>query len=232
LTGKWRKYYDFCKRKKMEFEEPAMTTEEEAAMAQARFENIQKKINQESWDTYSEQLLREWKHKADGWRWLHERNARLWRAKTTYFTLFLIIFNAITSIINFVGAAQDDYDTRIAMFYTAGCLAICASGVATFQGYLGCEKRSLKHWMKSVQFGAFSRGISATLTMIPSERLHARVRIELALQRLGNLLMDSPPINAKTITSYRKYHTLSKSDPNIISNDLSIKIRPPDKKVK
>ena len=199
---------------------------EMAALADAKFSKLKKKINANNWTIELEDLMQSWGEKAAGYRELHDGSAGYWKSLGDKLYLPVIILSTIGGVSNF-GAAG--FENQTYWMYGIGAINIFTAAMAAVAQYYKPDEKSQNHNSVARNFGSFYRNMMLELGMSREDRMNSEDLIRWAKNEYDRIISEAPPVPSSIVNRFKELHGKSKKNlPEIITCNYEIKINRPE----
>jgi len=149
------------------------------------------------------ELLKIWKAKAGGWRWLHYKSMALYKSINTNFTYASIILSTIAGAGGFSTAgAQTKNEMEMVLGYVFGGINVVIGLINSVQRFGKPAEKTELHASAAMQYAMLYRLLETEISLSDKHRrsdLIATVRTE-----MDRLLAQSPMIPQKVIDKFNK----------------------------
>lgn len=200
---------------------PNYTLDEEQALNAAKFSELQKKLNEASWNDEAEDLMRSWGIKSAGLRWLHFNAATTWKKTSNRLSLPVILLSTLTGVASFGSTNFADQTTTM---YVLGSLNILTALLASLKQFYNSDEKYQNHLDVSKQFGSFYRQMVLELSLPRSDRRPCDELSKWAKLEYDRLQLESPPIGGESISKFNETFKALSDKPDIATNNIDIKI--------
>lgn len=192
----------------------------------------------EEWDQKSEALLREWKEKASGYRWLHNHARMHHKSISDWLSYPSIIISSVTGVggFAFMNPTGDGTEVpeNVRWFQLAFATLNVIGGILTSVSKFS-QSSSLveKHSIASIAYSKLYRSIDMELTLDPEHRQQKSVAdlVRSFREHYDRLLDESPDLPCKSIIAYQKKFSGDTRAKPEVTNGLSPVIRDPEESV-
>lgn len=202
--------------------ESKLDIDEERAIHTARYENVVKETNAESWNEFIEDLMKSWGEKAASLKWLHNSAAKKWRQFSNRLGLPIIMLSTITGVLN-IGVTNEE-ENRKAWMYVLGTMNIMTAMIAGLKQFYNADKKAQLHSDVAKQFGSFHRQMVIELAMPRTERRPCNELTAWARMEFDRLHLDAPALSGDVISEYKKRFKDLENKPDAVSDDFRIAI--------
>jgi len=164
----------------------------------------------EEWDKKSEALLREWKEKASGYRWLHNHARMLQKSRSDWLSYPSIVIASVTGVGGFAfmnptgdGETPDNIRWVQVAFAT---LNVFGGIMTSLNKFSDCASLAEKHSTASIAYSKLYRAIDMELTLDPAHRQKKSVAdlVRSFREHYDRLLDESPDLPCKSIIAFQK----------------------------
>jgi hypothetical protein len=158
-------------------------------------------------------LLKVWKSKAAGWRWLHYKSMSLYKKINSNFTYASIILSTIAGAGGFSTAgAQTKNEMEMALGYVFGAINVIIGLINSVQRFGKPAEKTELHASAAMQYAMLYRLLETEISLSDKHRrsdLISTVRTE-----MDRLLAQSPMIPQKIVDAYNAEfpETINKPD--------------------
>ena len=197
------------------------TLDEEQALNSAKFTELQKKLNEESWNDQTEDLMKSWGIKSAGLRWLHFNAAGKWKTLSNSISLPIILLSTLTGVASFGSTNLGDQETWM---YIIGSLNILTAFLASIKQFYNCDEKYQNHIDVGKQFGSFYRQMVLELALPRSDRRPCDELTKWAKLEYDRLQMESPPIGGEVISLFNRKFKDMEDKPDVATDKIDIKI--------
>ena len=181
----------------------------------------------EEWDKKSEALLREWKEKCSGYRWLHNHARFHHKSISDWLSYPSIIIASATGVGGFAfmnPTGNDETPDNIRWFQLVFATLNVIGGILTSVNKFS-QSASLveKHSIASIAYSKLYRAIDMELTLDPEHRQQKSIAelVRSFREHYDRLLDESPDLPCKSIIAYqRKFDGDGRAKPEV-TNGLS-----------
>ena len=198
--------------------------DEKAALAAANMGNLKKQMNADSWSDHMEDLMKAWGEKAAGLRWIHSKDAGVWKGLADKMTLWGIILTTIASTAAVATANMDSPPVT----YTIGGIGMIATLIQSVKKFYNAEEKAADHGAVAKQFGSFYRFMTLQMGMDRGERRPADALSEWALTEYERLQQEAPSISGATVAAFKTEFGTDGNIPDCAEDEFVIKIQRPD----
>ena len=181
-----------------------LATTELQALANARVNDLTKKINAESWSDNIELLMKKWGEEAAGLRFMHYHSGTKWKQFSDRLAIALIIVSGCASTISLLATGIEDKDIKNHILFSVGGITLISTLIQSFKKFYNAEEKAANHRLVSKQFGSFYRYMSLQLSMSREDRDPADVLTGWALKEYERLQLESPHLSRKSIDLFKK----------------------------
>lgn len=188
----------------------------------------------EDWDKKSEALLREWKEKASGYRWLHN-HARMYQKNISDWLSYpSIVIASVTGVGGFAfmnPTGDGELPENVRWFQIAFATLNVLGGILTSVNKFS-QSASLveKHSTASIAYSKLYRAIDMELTLEPEHRVQKSIAelVRKFREEYDRLMDESPDLPCHSIVAFqKKFARDSRAKPEV-TNGLSPVIRDTD----
>jgi len=202
-----------------------LNVEAEEALASAKLGGLKKKLNEESWNSHMENLMKMWGEKAAGLRFMHSNAASYWTKLSNNLTITSIMITTLSSGASLISTSIQDNDTKNIVLYIVGIIGIIASLIQSMKKFYNAEEKAAEHGAISKQFGSFYRFMTLQLGMSRADRMPSEQLSDWALKEYERLQQDALPLSSNQVELYRKtFANSTQSIPDICEDEYIIKI--------
>ena len=185
----------------------------------------------EDWDHRSEDLLKEWKQKASGYRWLHTHARIHYKSVSDWMSYPSIIIASITGVGGFAvinPTSTDELPEHARFFQVVFATLNVLGGILNSIGKFS-QSASLaeKHSEMSTAWSKLYRAIDMELSLDPKHREKDNITdlVRQFRQEYDRLLEEAPDIPSCSIIAYqKKFKDDERAKPDVV-NGLSPVIR-------
>jgi len=160
------------------------------------------------------ELLKIWKSKAAGWRWLHYKSMALYKKINTNFTYASIILSTVAGAGGFSTAgAQTKNQLEMVLGYIFGGINVVIGLINSVQRFGKPAEKTELHASAAMQYAMLYRLLETEISLSDKHRrsdLIATVRTE-----MDRLLAQSPMIPQKIVDAYNTEFPHVESKPDI-----------------
>jgi hypothetical protein len=164
----------------------------------------------EEWDKKSEALLREWKEKCSGYRWLHNHARFHHKSISDWLSYPSIIIASATGVGGFAfmnPTGNDETPDNIRWFQLVFATLNVIGGILTSVNKFS-QSASLveKHSIASIAYSKLYRAIDMELTLDPEHRQQKSIAelVRSFREHYDRLLDESPDLPCKSIIAFQK----------------------------
>lgn len=197
-------------------------TDEERAIRVARYEQVIKDTNSESWNDFIEDLMKSWGEKAASLKWLHNSASKEWKKFSNRLGLPVILLSTITGVLN-IGVSNQE-ENRTEWMYMLGSLNILTAMIASLKQYYNGDKKAQLHSDVAKQFGSFHRQMVLELAMPRTDRRPCQEITAWAKMEFDKLHLDAPSLPGDVISEYNKRFMEVENKPDVVSDNFKIVI--------
>jgi hypothetical protein len=181
----------------------------------------------EEWDKKSENLLREWKEKASGYRWLHNHARMHHKSISDWLSYPSIIIASVTGVGGFAfmnPTGDGETPDNIRWFQVAFATLNVIGGILTSVNKFS-QSSSLveKHSIASIAYSKLYRAIDMELTLDPEHRQQKSVAdlVRSFREHYDRLLDESPDLPCTSIIAFQKKFAKDTRAKPEVTNGLS-----------
>lgn len=151
------------------------------------------------WTNQHMALLVSWAERASGYRWLHERSAKVFNNRGRLISIPASIIGYLSG-----GTILSDVLTNDSPYlrYGLGFLTIAGGILTNLQATLSYKEMAERHRISSNAYASFFRNISAELSLEPEFRANPILYIQSKRAEFDKLTEQSPPIPDAVIKSF------------------------------
>jgi len=164
----------------------------------------------EEWDKKSEALLKEWKEKASGYRWLHNHARMHNKYISDWLSYPSIVIASVTGVGGFAfmnPTGDGEVPDNVRWFQIAFATLNVIGGILTSVGKFS-QSASLveKHSIASIAYSKLYRAIDMELTLDPEHRQQKSVAdlVRTFREHYDRLLDESPDLPCTSIIAFQK----------------------------
>jgi len=197
------------------------STDEQGALAAVKLAGIQKQLNAESWGDHAEDMMKSWGEKAAGLRWMHQKQAGVWKAFADKLTLWGIGITTFVSSASLITAGIEDAEY---VMYGIGGVGMIASLIQAIKKFYNAEDKVAEHTAIAKRFGSFYRAMTLELGTSRADRRSSDIVFEWASKEYDQLQKDAPSIGGDTIKAYKEIFGRQKNLPDIAEDVFIIEV--------
>lgn len=174
----------------------------------------------EDWDHRSEDLLKEWKQKASGYRWLHTHARIHYKSVSDWMSYPSIIIASITGVGGFAVDLPEHARFFQVVFASLNVLGGVLNSISKFSQSASLAE---KHSEMSTAWSKLYRAIDMELSLDPKHREKDNITdlVRQFRQEYDRLLEDAPDIPPCSILAYqKKFKDDDRAKPDVV-NGLS-----------
>ena len=198
-----------------------MNTDQKAALAAANMGALQKEQNASSWSDHMEELMKAWGEKAAGLRWIHSKDAGVWKGFADKLSMWGIVLTTVASTAAVATANMDSPPIT----YTIGGIGMVATLIQSVKKFYSAEEKAADHGSVAKQFGSFYRYMTLQMGMDRADRKAADVLSEWALTEYERLQQEAPNVSGGTITAFHATFKNAENVPDCAEDEFIIKIQ-------
>ena len=197
------------------------TLDQKAALAAANMGALKKAQNASSWSEHMEELMKAWGEKSAGLRWIHSRDAGIWKGFADKLSLWGIILTTVASTAAVATANMDSPPVT----YTIGGIGMVATLIQSVKKFYNAEEKAADHGAVAKQFGSFYRYMTLQMGMGREDRKPADVLSEWALAEYERLQQEAPNVSGNTISAFNVKFPMAENIPDCAEDEFTIKIQ-------
>lgn len=154
-------------------------------------------------------LLRSWRDKAGGWRWLHYHSMHLYKKINARFTYSSIVLSTLAGAGGFstagnAGQQQDTIEGQVQFYmgYVIGATNVVIGLINSFQRFGKAAEKTELHGSAAMQYAMLYRLLETEINLTDDHRRNDLVST--VRQEMDRLLAQSPSIPQKIVDEYNK----------------------------
>lgn len=152
------------------------------------------------WTEEHERLLVSWAERASGYRWLHDKAAKLYDRYGMYINIPASVIGYLSGGTILANAA----DSNDVLRFVLGFLTIAGGLLANLQATLQYKEYAERHRLSSNHYASFFRNISAELSLEPEFRENPILYIQSKRAEFDKMTEQSPPIPEAIIRRFNQ----------------------------
>jgi len=152
-------------------------------------------------------LLRSWRDKAGGWRWLHYHSMNLYKKINSRFTYSSIVLSTLAGAGGFStagnsGQKQDTVEGMVQFYmgYVIGATNVIIGLINSFQRFGKAAEKTELHGSAAMQYAMLYRLLETEINLTDEHRRNDLVST--VRQEMDRLLAQSPSIPQKIVNEY------------------------------
>lgn len=177
-------------------------------------------------------LLRTWRDKAGGWRWLHYHSMNLYKKINSRFTYSSIVLSTLAGAGGFstagnAGQQQDTIEGQVQFYmgYVIGATNVIIGLINSFQRFGKAAEKTELHGSAAMQYAMLYRLLETEINLTDEHRRNDLVST--VRQEMDRLLAQSPSIPQKIVKEYNETFPGMVNKPDVC-NGLGGEILQPD----
>ena len=198
-----------------------LSTDEKGALAAVQLAGIQKELNAESWNDRAEDMMKAWGEKAAGLRWMHQKQAGVWKSFADKLTLWGIGITTFVSSASLITAGIEDAEY---IMYGIGGIGMIASLIQALKKFYNAEDKVADHNAIAKRFGSFYRAMTLELGMSRADRRPSNIVFEWASKEYDQLQNDAPSIGGNIVEAYKELFGKQENLPDIAEDVFIIEV--------
>jgi hypothetical protein len=154
-------------------------------------------------------LLRAWRDKAGGWRWLHYHSMNLYKKINSRFTYSSIVLSTLAGAGGFStagnsGQTKDTIEGQVQFYmgYVIGATNVIIGLINSFQRFGKAAEKTELHGSAAMQYAMLYRLLETEINLTDEHRRNDLVST--VRQEMDRLLAQSPSIPQKIVNEYNE----------------------------
>lgn len=157
------------------------------------------------WTSELENLVADWADRAQCYRWMHDKTARVYASYNQYMMIPVIILSTLTGTANFgMDSLFNDAGSKRIASLGIGGVSILTGILSTVANFLRYGQGSESHNISSISWAKFGRFLTIELALNPNERMEAFAFLKMFRIELDRLIEQSPSIPDSIISSFKQ----------------------------
>jgi hypothetical protein len=157
------------------------------------------------WTAELENLVADWADRAQCYRWMHDKTARVFSSYNQYMMIPVIILSTLTGTANFgMDSLFNDAGSKRIASLGIGGVSILTGILSTVANFLRYGQGSESHNISSISWAKFGRFLTIELALNPNERMEAFAFLKMFRIELDRLIEQSPSIPDSIISSFKQ----------------------------
>jgi len=157
------------------------------------------------WTSELENLVADWADRAQCYRWMHDKTARVYSSYNQYMMIPVIILSTLTGTANFgMDSLFNDAGSKRIASLGIGGVSILTGILSTVANFLRYGQGSESHNISSISWAKFGRFLTIELALNPNERMEAFAFLKMFRIELDRLIEQSPSIPDSIISSFKQ----------------------------
>lgn len=177
-------------------------------------------------------LLKSWRDKAGGWRWLHYHSMNLYKKINSRFTYSSIVLSTLAGAGGFSTAGNTgktngtiDGQVQFYMGYVIGATNVIIGLINSFQRFGKSAEKTELHGSAAMQYAMLYRLIETEINLTDDHRRNDLIIT--VRQEMDRLLAQSPSVPQKIVNEYNETFPGIVNKPDVC-NGLGGEIQAPD----